>query len=174
MDLILKTLHGYKINYCPQCGNKLEEQLSPSGTRLVCARPGCGYVHYDNPTPVLAIIVETPEGVVLAHNRQWPVGMFSLISGFLECGETSEECAQRETCEELGLEPGAPVLIGVYPFHPKYQLILAYPLHADGEVIINDELDDFKVTAEENLQEWSFAAGWALTDWLAVESTEAP
>ena len=116
------------------------------------------------------VVIETPDGVVFAHNRQWPIGMFSLISGFLERGETPEECAGRETREELGLDPGDPVLIGVYPFHPKNQFILTYQFQADGAVILNGELDDFKVIAKEKLRKWSFAAGRALTEWLAIES----
>lgn len=95
----------FKVTYCPQRANKLEEQPSPGNVRLVCTKPGCGYIHYDSPTPVVAVIVETPDGVVLAHNRQWPVGMFSLISGFLERGEIPEECARRETRRGSLLRP---------------------------------------------------------------------
>ena len=80
MRLILELLSSPKIIYCPQCSNKLEEKSYHNGVRLVCRKSECGYVHYDNPTPVVAVIVEMADGVVLAHNRQWPFAFWCQIA----------------------------------------------------------------------------------------------
>jgi len=62
LDLMLKTDDSYKTIYCPQCSPKLEELSSQDGLRLFCNTPECSDVNYDNPIPVIAIIVETKDG----------------------------------------------------------------------------------------------------------------
>ena len=64
--------------------------------RRVCLAGGCGYIHYDNPTPVVAGIVELGSNVVLVRNRGWPADWYGLVTGFLERGETAEKgsCAR--------------------------------------------------------------------------------
>ena len=73
-----------------------------------CARPArirtCGYVHWNNPLPVVAAIVEYEGKILLARNAAWPEGMFALITGFLENGETPEEGIAREVLEETSLQ----------------------------------------------------------------------
>ena len=57
--------------------------------RLRC--PACDWTHWGNPTPVLAAVVENDaEQVLLARNALWQEGMFGLITGFLEAGESPE------------------------------------------------------------------------------------
>jgi NAD+ diphosphatase len=56
----------------------------------LCTPPAAAYVHWDNPAPVVAAIVEMEGAVILARNRAWPESMFGLITGFLEKGETPD------------------------------------------------------------------------------------
>ena len=85
-------------NYCPQCATPLEmlpmQEDSGIVERLRCA--GCGFTHWNNPTPVLAAIVEYQGQVLLARNALWPAKMFALITGFMEAGETPQEGIARE------------------------------------------------------------------------------
>jgi NADH pyrophosphatase NudC (nudix superfamily) len=53
-----------------------------------CPDDTCGYAHWNNPLPVVAAIVELDGKILLARNAAWPEGMFALITGFLENGET--------------------------------------------------------------------------------------
>ena len=89
--------------YCPNCGAKTRSKLMDGQTVKVCAAD-CGFAHFNNPTPVVAVIVETPEGVVLAHNVGWPGGIFSIITGYVDPYELPEQTAIRETKEELGIK----------------------------------------------------------------------
>ena len=57
---------------------------------MACPDTSCGYVHWDNPLPVVAAIVEYEGRILLARNAAWQEGMFALITGFLENGETPE------------------------------------------------------------------------------------
>ena len=94
------------MNYCPQCANPIGEVLEENEIRLGCSDISCGFISFNNPTPVMAMIVELPDGVVMAHNVSWPKEFYSIITGFLEEKEDPEQCAIRETQEELGLHCG--------------------------------------------------------------------
>lgn len=144
--------------------------------RSVCSA-SCGFVHYDNPTPVVAAVVEHNGMVVLAHNRGWPRTLnsfYGLITGFLERGESPEECALREVKEELDLDGATPTLIGVYSFERMNQVIIAYHVPAKGTVTLNEELDDFRHVPFSECKAWSSGAGFALRDWLRGKGIEPP
>jgi NAD+ diphosphatase len=102
--------------------------------RLRC--PACGWTHWNNPTPVLAAVVEcTDQGgrILLARNAAWTGRMFALITGFMEAGETPQEGITREVAEETALQVNALDLIGVYDFQRMNQVIIAYHVLARGE-----------------------------------------
>lgn len=161
------------MNYCPQCAKKLVDALIEDKILKACPDTTCGFVNYTNPTPVVAALVETDEGVIMAHNVSWPKHIYSIITGFLEEKEHPEECAQRETLEELGLTAIETKFIGLYPFELQNQIIMAYYIKAVGTVKLNHELDDFKFVPREELRGWNLGAGFAVTDWLKSVGIEA-
>lgn len=118
--------------------------------------------------PVVAAIVETPEGVVLARNKGWPAKMFGLVTGFLEAGESPEEGVLREVREETALDGRIERFLGNYPFHHANQLLLCYHICAEGEPEAGDELEELRVIPVERLRPWDFGTGLALGDWLAA------
>jgi NADH pyrophosphatase NudC (nudix superfamily) len=152
--------------FCPKCGAPL-----PAGDTVpkACSTASCGFVFWNNPTPVVAALVERPDGVVLAHNKTWPEGMFGLITGFLEAGESPENAILREIGEELGLAASAPSLIGAYPFEQMNQLIVAYHVRTNTtDIQLGDELDAYKIIPADKLKPWPFGTGLAVRDWLAA------
>lgn len=157
--------------YCPQCAEPLSEQLVHGERRRACTSD-CGYVYYDNPTPVVAAVVEHEGSIVLARNRAWPRSWYGLIAGFLERGEAPEQGVLREVKEELGLDATKATLIGVYPFERKNQVIIAYHVQASGAITMNDELDDYRRIAPEKCRAWESATGRALRDWLRTRGLE--
>lgn len=78
--------------------------------------PACGWTHWNNPTPVLAAIVEVNGQVLLARNGAWPEKMFALITGFMEAGESPQEGIAREVKEETNLDFRVPNLWGPTSF----------------------------------------------------------
>jgi NAD+ diphosphatase len=137
----------------------------------------CGFTDYDNPTPVVAVVVEHNGMVVLAHNRAWPERLrsfYGLITGFLERAETPEQCAIREVKEELDLDGTATHLIGVYSFEQMNQVIIAYHVPANGTITLNDELDDFRHVPLQECKAWSAGTGFALRDWLRSKGFDPP
>jgi ADP-ribose pyrophosphatase YjhB (NUDIX family) len=124
-------------------------------------------VHWDNPTPVVAALVETPDGVVLVRDKRWPDDWFGLVTGFLERGESPEEGTLREVEEELGLTGQVVGLIGVYGFSVMHQLIVAYHVRAQGTIRLGEELAAHKVVPADKLKPWPLGTGHAVRDWLA-------
>ncbi|MEZ4474476.1 MAG: NUDIX domain-containing protein [bacterium] len=148
--------------WCPRCASALTDR--PDGHR---ACPACDFVHWDNPVPVVAGIVETPAGVVLVQNRGWPSTWFGLVTGFLEKIEAPVDGIVREVKEELDLDAEPIAFIGLYPFAQANQIIMAWHLRADGPITPSDELAAFKVVPVQKLRPWPLATGEAVRDWLA-------
>ena len=163
--------------FCPQCASPLETRETGGRVRQACA--ACHYVHWNNPLPVLAALVEYEGRILLARNAQWAAGMFALITGFLEADETPEEGMARELKEETNLDADKLTLIGVYEFMRKNELIIAYHVEASGTIRLNEELVDFRLIAPERLRPRRVGTGYAMADWmrsrgLPVEFIEVP
>jgi len=161
------------FNFCPHCAAPLVDRVMEREPRRVCSA-ACGYVHYDNPTPVVAAVVEHEGRVVMARNRAWPRHFYGLITGFLERVESPEQCAVREVKEELDLDATQPTLIGVYPFERMNQVIIGYHVVATGVITLNEELDDYRCVPPEQCRVWPAGTGFALRDWLRTKGIEPP
>ena len=161
-------------NYCPSCASPLAEisLLEDGGmkTRLRCQ--SCEFTHWNNPTPVLAAVVEYQGQILLAQNAAWQHKMYALITGFMEAGEMAEEGVAREVKEETNLDVSEVNLIGVYDFQRMNQVIIAYHVVAAGEVILSPELVDFKLFAPQSVKCWPAGTGYALADWLKTRGIE--
>jgi len=144
------------MKYCPECSGSLEVRQLEGAERKLCAAPECGFVHWDNPVPVVAALVQYQGKVVLARNAQWPEGMFSLVTGYLERNETPEDAVVREVKEELGLDGRVQGFIGCYSFSEKNQIILAHWLEATGELETGYEIAEVVLLSREELRGWPF------------------
>ncbi|MBL8326741.1 MAG: NUDIX domain-containing protein [Rubrivivax sp.] len=163
--------------FCPQCAAPLAplQALEDGGpkVRLRCA--ACGWTHWNNPTPVLAAIIECTdrEGrLLLARNAAWPGRMFALITGFMEAGESPEEGLAREVAEETALVVDRLTLVGVYDFQRMNQVIIAYHAQARGEVRLSPELAEYKLFAPQDVRCWRAGTGYALAEWLRSRGHE--
>ena len=132
-----------------------------------CLERGCNFVHYDNPVPVVAAIVEIEDSVILVRSHGWPESWYGLVTGFLERKESPEDGILREVEEELGLQGELMGLIGVYGFARMNQVIIAYHLEAEGSIVLNEELDDYKLVEKKDIVPWNMGTGLALKDYLA-------
>ena len=160
-----------EYRFCPSCAGPLAsiELLEDGGpkARLRCA--ACGFTHWNNPTPVLAAVVECTDRdgrLLLARNAAWPGRRFALITGFMEAGETPEAGIAREVAEETALTVDALALIGVYDFQRMNQIIIAYHAAARGEVRLSPELAEYRLFAPQDVKCWPAGTGYALADWL--------
>jgi len=163
--------------FCLQCGTGLSLQVQDEDggpkERLRCS--ACGWTHWNNPTPVLAAIIECSDQggqVLLARNAAWTHRMFALITGFMEAGETPEDGIRREVLEETSLAVSALSLVGVYDFQRMNQVIIVYHALASGEVKLSPELAEYKLFAPQDLRCWRAGTGYGLADWLRSRGHE--
>ena len=163
-----------QYRYCPQCATPLqlrvEQEDGGARERLRC--PACDFTHWNNPTPVLAAVIEYDGQILLARNAAWPGRMFALITGFMEAGETPEDGIAREILEETSLTAESLNLIGVYDFQRMNQVIIAYHAVASGEVRLSPELAEYRLYAPEAVRCWPAGTGYALADWLRARGHE--
>lgn len=156
------------FQFCPQCATPLalSEQMEDGGMteRLRC--PACDFVHWNNPTPVLAAIVQYGDQILLARNAAWPGKMFALITGFMEAGESPQGGIAREVKEETNLNCSEVNLVGVYDFQRMNQVIIAYHVLAQGEIQLSPELAEYRLYDYADIKCWPAGTGYAMADWL--------
>jgi NAD+ diphosphatase len=162
------------FRFCPMCASPLEVRAEAEDggavERLRCT--SCAYVHWNNPTPVLAAVIELEGKVLLARNAAWPGRMFALITGFMEAGETPEDGIRREIAEETSLHTESLELLGVWDFQRMNQLIVAYGARCTGAVKLSPELVEYKLLAPEQVKCWPGGTGQAMATWLRQRGVE--
>ena len=154
--------------YCPQCAAELETAEVDGEERLVCPDESCGFIYYDNPTPVVAGIVQRGDEVILIQNKGWPEDWYGIVSGFLEKEEHPEDGVLREVEEEVGLDGELVEFVGLYPFEQMNQILMVYHVVVEeaGEVVVGDEIADWKAVPVGKLKPWPIGTGPAVEDWL--------
>ena len=162
---------AHEMRFCPNCATPLallsqEEDGGPKA-RLRC--PACNWTHWNNPTPVLAAVIECSDRggqILLARNAAWSGRMFALITGFMEAGESPEEGIRREVKEETSLDVDALKLIGVYDFQRMNQVIIAYHALAHGEIKLSPELAEYRLYEPQDVRCWRAGTGYAMAEYL--------
>jgi|JI10StandDraft_1071094.scaffolds.fasta_scaffold66292_4 NAD+ diphosphatase len=152
--------------FCVRCGAKLGP-MKESGVERRGCEAACGYIDYDNPTPVVGAIVQVGEDVILVRPPHFPEKLFGLVTGFLERGERPEDGVVREVKEEIGLDAKVESLVGVHPFFMMNQVIITYHLTATGEIQLGEEIAAFKRVPIAKLRPWPMGTGEAVRDFLA-------
>lgn len=160
--------------FCPQCATPLAwiAQQEDGGPRQRLRCPACGWTHWNNPTPVLAAVIQYQDRILLARNAAWTHKMYALITGFMEAGETPQDGIAREIAEETSLRAKSLQLIGVYDFQRMNQVIIAYHAECEGEVKLSPELVDYRLFAYDQVRCWPAGTGHALADWLRGRGIE--
>lgn len=160
--------------FCPQCATPLQmvtaQEDAGEVQRLRC--PACNWTHWNNPTPVLAAIVQYGGQILLARNAAWTGKVFALITGFMEAGDTPAGGIAREVKEETNLDCTEVNLVGVYDFQRMNQVIIAYHVVAEGEVKLSPELAEYKLFDYDRVKCWPAGTGYAMADWLRTKGIE--
>jgi NAD+ diphosphatase len=150
--------------FCPCCATPLAPGIHGERERLACG--ACGWVHWDNPTPVVAAIIEHDGKLLLARNRAWPEKMFALVTGFLERDEHPAAAVLREVKEETDLDAEWATLVGVCDFARMNQVIIGYHVVAHGTVWLSDELAEYRRVEPARVRCWRQGTGVLLAQWL--------
>ena len=125
--------------FCGQCGAPTENLAHERAKRC----PACGLVSYPRLSPaiIIAVVRHTEQGnrLLLARNHRFPAGRYSVIAGYVEPGETLEECARREVCEEVGIRIKNIRYFGSQPWPFPNSLMVGFTADYDGGEITPEE-----------------------------------
>ncbi len=99
-----KALFGWHEShrFCSNCGQ--HSAINNAGWQRTC--PDCGRHHFPRTDPVVIMLITKGNSVLLGRSPGWPDGMYSLLAGFVEPGETLEAAVRREVWEEAGIRVG--------------------------------------------------------------------
>ena len=122
--------------YCGRCGTLTQ---SVDGERAKkCSK--CGLANYPRICPAIIVAVVKDGKLLLAHNNQFPKDLYSVVSGFVEVGETFEECVVREVCEETGITVKNIKYFGNQPWPFPNSLMIGFTCeYESGEIQVDGE-----------------------------------
>ena len=123
--------------YCGRCGTPTRDK--PGERAKEC--PACGYVAYPRVTPAMMVLVTRGRELLLARAPRFPPGMFSALAGFVEPGETIEDCIRREVREEVGIEISNIEYFASQSWAFPHSLMIAYTAEYAGGELRPDETE---------------------------------
>lgn len=93
------------FNFCPQCSKPLTTVVVEEHKYKACGDTACGFIHFNNPVPVVAALIWESNQVVLVKRGAAPfVGRWCLPRGYLQEDENPKGAIVREVREETGLQ----------------------------------------------------------------------
>jgi NAD+ diphosphatase len=139
------TLSGYASQilhwetdhrFCDHCGEQVGQEGGTWGKKC----PNCGRTAYPPVVPaVLLLIHDGGDRVLLAQKSNWGK-RYSIIAGFVEPGESLEDCCIREAREEVGIAVDRPLYGGSQTWPFPHQVMIGFTArHIAGEVVIDAE-----------------------------------
>jgi NAD+ diphosphatase len=131
-----KAILGWHAShrFCSACGRESAAILR--GWQRKC--PGCGALHFPRTDPVVIMLITRGNSVLLGRSSAWPPGMFSLLAGFMEPGETIEAAVRREVAEETAVRVGAVRYLACQPWPYPSSLMIGCQGEALSEAITLD------------------------------------
>ncbi len=118
--------------FCGVCGTPTERLTHERARR--CAT--CSHIAYPRVTPAMMALVWRPGEVLLARAPRFAKGVYSALAGFVEAGETLEECVARETAEEVGVRIADLRYYGSQSWPFPHSLMVAFTARwSAGEIV---------------------------------------
>ncbi|HAA30210.1 MAG TPA: NAD(+) diphosphatase [Cyanobacteria bacterium UBA8553] len=135
--------------YCGHCATRTTQLPHERSKRC----PNCGLVNYPRLSPAVIMLVSRGEELLLARAPRFPAGMYSVLAGFVEPGESLEETVVREVREEVGIEVKDIRYFGSQPWPFPNSLMIGFTAtYASGEIAIApEELTDAAWFSKHNL-----------------------
>jgi NAD+ diphosphatase len=117
--------------FCSHCAGEMKRIDGTWGKRCVA----CRTEHFPHIHPCVIVLIRRGEEMLLIRKAQWSIGRYSLIAGFLDFGESLEECILREAREEVGVKVTNIRYVGSqsWPF-PSQQMIGFLADYAGGDL----------------------------------------
>jgi NAD+ diphosphatase len=148
--------------FCGSCGCKNKDAAfdssaaninkGPNCPARLC--PSCGRMEFPRIAPaVIVLITNNEDKILLAHNKKFAPGVYSLIAGFVDAGENLEEAAIREIKEEVNIDVSNLHYIASQPWPFPNSLMVGFSAqYASGSIIVDGvEIEDAQWYCRDNL-----------------------
>ncbi len=138
-----QVLHWARTTrFCGECGVRTVASADPTRRARRC--PGCGHEWFPRVSPCVITLVHDGERVLMTRQPGWPAGRYGLVAGFVEPGESLEDCVRREAMEETGITLDDVTYAGSQPWPFPHQLMVGFTARwTGGEAAPRDgELED--------------------------------
>ena len=135
--------------FCSNCGAPSESREAGHIRRC----PRCGTEHHPRTDPVVIMLVQHGDRMILGRQARWPAGRYSALAGFVEPGESLEEAVAREVLEETGVRVTEITYRSSQPWPFPASLMLGFITGwAEGEPAVGDaELEDVRWFTREEI-----------------------
>jgi NAD+ diphosphatase len=121
--------------YCGRCGTPTE----PRAEERVRVCPACKHSAYPRVAPAVMALVTRGRELLLGRSPHFPQGMYSALAGFVEPGETLEQCVAREVEEEVGVAVTKLSYFASQPWPFPHSLMIAFVCEwAGGEIRVQE------------------------------------
>lgn len=142
-DIYFKGIKSYQLlnwnktsKYCGKCGTPTYLKDEEQAKRC----PSCGFIQYPRISPAIIVGIKNEDKILLAHNSNFPEGLYSIIAGFVEQGETLEETVKREVFEEVGINIKNITYFGSSPWSTEDSLMIGFIAdYESGEIKVDNK-----------------------------------
>lgn len=152
--------------YCGHCATPTTQLPNERAKRC----PNCALVNYPRLSPAVIVLISRGEELLLARAPRFPAGMYGLIAGFVEAGESLEQTLMREVREEVGIEIKDIRYFGSQPWPFPNALMIGFTAtYASGDIVIDpQELADAAWFHKDNLPQLppKLSIARKLIDWF--------
>jgi NAD+ diphosphatase len=149
--------------FCGACATPTELH----GTRRVRTCPRCKIEFYPRVAPAMIVAVERGPEILLARSPHFPPGIYSVLAGFVDPGESAEEAVEREVLEEVGVRVRDVRYFGSQPWPFPHSLMLGFRAeYLSGEIVRDEsEIEDARFFHVNELPK-TFPGRVSISQWL--------
>lgn len=135
--------------FCGSCGGIMQ----PVAGERAMHCPACAIQHYPRLSPSMIVLVTRGDEILLARSSRFNQGVYSTLAGFVEAGESVEDCVAREVFEEVGLQVQNLQYVASQGWPFPHSLMLGFHAeYAAGEIVMQaDEIEDARWFALDDL-----------------------
>jgi NAD+ diphosphatase len=135
--------------FCGRCGSRTEPKVEERAK--ICTQ--CRLINYPRVSPAIIVAVIKDSEILLARSPRYQYSFYSVLAGFVEPGETFEECVSREVREEVGIDVENIRYLSSQPWPFPHTLMVGFTAdYAGGEITVDkDEITEARWFKADNL-----------------------
>jgi NAD+ diphosphatase len=156
--------------FCGRCGNLTDDKTDERAK--TCSF--CGLINYPRVSPAIIVAIVHGDRILLARSTRFKTSFYSVLAGFVEPGESLEDCVQREVEEEVSIQVKNIRYFGSQPWPFPNSLMVGFTAeYSSGEISVDpSEIIDADWFTADNLPQvpGKFSIARSLIDWFTAST----